>query len=82
MDGRGNSRSVILCVDDHWAALELRKRVLEKAGYTALVATTARKALEIFRTRRVDLVLTEHVAPAVVDGPTFTATMRADYGPI
>jgi DNA-binding NtrC family response regulator len=46
------------------------------AGYTVLIATRAHEALALFRTHDVDLVLTEHVAPATVDGPTLPAAMK------
>jgi len=75
MRGRGSGRT-ILCIDDHEIGLKVRKQVLEMAGYTVLIATRAHEALELFRTYHVDLVLTEHVAPAIVDGPTLAATMK------
>ena len=71
-----HSRPVILCVDDQETGLELRKRVLEKAGYRVLTATSAHKALEVFRGSHVDLVLTEHVLPIIVGGPALAATMK------
>jgi CheY-like chemotaxis protein len=68
------SRPIILCVDDQQTGLELRKRVLENAGYSVLTATSAQQALEIFGTNHVDLVLTEH--PTIVGGPALAATMK------
>jgi CheY-like chemotaxis protein len=76
MSARGHFRPVILCVDDQEAGLELRKRVLEKAGYKALIASSVHKALEIFRANHIDLVLTEHVRPAIVGGPALAATLK------
>jgi two-component system response regulator SaeR len=76
MKAQSHSRPVILCVDDHETGLQLRKRLLEKVGYMVLVARTAHKALDIFRARQVDLVLTERVAPALVDAPTIAAAMK------
>jgi len=67
---------VILCVDDHELGLRVRKRVLEIAGYTVLIATRAREALELFRKNHIDLVLTEHVISATDYGPTLVATMK------
>jgi CheY-like chemotaxis protein len=60
-----NARLVILCLDDQATALELeiRKRVLEIAGYRVMTATTGDDALELFRKNRVDLVLTEEIQP-------------------
>ena len=60
-----NARLVILCLDDQATALELeiRKRVLEIAGYRVMTATTGHDALELFRKKHVDLVLTEEIEP-------------------
>ncbi|MGZ4892409.1 MAG: response regulator [Halobacteriota archaeon] len=76
MSAKDHLRPVILCVDDQEAGLELRKRVLRKAGYKALIASSAHKALEIFRANHIDLVLTEHVRPAIIGGPTLAATLK------
>lgn len=41
-----------------------------------LIASSAHKALEIFRKSRVDLVLTEHIVPATTGSPTLAATLK------
>ena len=78
MNLQGYSRPSILCVDDTETETqrELFRRVLETAGFTVLIATSVHKALEIFRKNRVDLVLTEHIAPATTRSPTLAATMK------
>jgi CheY-like chemotaxis protein len=76
MTARGNSRRVILCVDDQRDGLGLRQQVLERAGYKTLATTSARKALELFRMHHIDLVLTEHMAPAMLAGHTLAAIMK------
>ena len=78
MNTQGYSRPVILCVDHRETETQrdLFRRVLETAGYTVLIATSAHKALEIFRKNHVDLVLTEHMAPATIGGPTLAATVK------
>ena len=58
-------KAVILCVDDEENALALRKRVLQKAGYEVLTALSGGEALEILRSRTVDLVLTDHLMPGI-----------------
>src|ERR1700739_4062193 len=58
-------KAVILCVDDEENALTLRKRVLQKAGYEVLTALSGREALAILASRRVDLVLTDHLMPGI-----------------
>ncbi len=77
MNAQRRSQPVILCIDDPRTALELniRKRVLETAGYRVLTTTTAHEALEIFRDNHVDLVLTEQGLPTFTDGFTL-ATMK------
>jgi DNA-binding response OmpR family regulator len=50
--------------------------VLERAGYKVLTATRAHKALEIFRKNHVDLVLTEHVLPAIIGQTAVAATLK------
>lgn len=76
MNAQGHSRPVILCVDDHQTGLDIRKRLLERAGYRVLTAASAHQALEIFRKSHVDLVLAEHVAPNCIDGPTLAAAIK------
>src|SRR5215510_15096268 len=76
MDAPNHPRTVILCVDDEEIPLEVRKQVLEMAGYRVLTATSASQALEIFRNNHVDLVLTEHIAPAAFGGGTLAAALK------
>ena len=57
------NKAVILCVDDEENPLVLRKLVLQKAGYEVITARSAKEALEISRSRGVDLVLTDHLMP-------------------
>jgi len=52
---------VILCVDDELPGLRARTMVLEAAGYQVVPTTNASEALEIFKTRRIDLVITDHL---------------------
>jgi two-component system, OmpR family, response regulator SaeR len=76
MSAQRHSRPVILCVDDQETGLEIRKRMLQSAGYRVLISRNAHQALEIFRENRVDLVLTEHVVPTCMDAPTLAATLK------
>lgn len=72
----GHSPAVILCVDDQNVALDLRKQVLRKAGYSVLTATTAQQALDSLRTNQVDRVLTDHLLPTI-SGTTLAAKMKS-----
>jgi DNA-binding NtrC family response regulator len=56
---------VILCVDDEDNPLELRRLVLQKAGYDVLTARSAEEALQIISARSVDLVLSDHLMPGL-----------------
>jgi CheY-like chemotaxis protein len=54
-------KPTLLCVDDNQTALQVRKLVLESAGYTVLVASDPATAMELFSSSAVDLVLSDHV---------------------
>ncbi len=76
MDDQSHFASVILCVDDEGAGIELRRRVLEKLGFRTLIATSASQALEIFRENHIDLVLMERIHPAMIGGRSLAATLK------
>ena len=59
------ARSVILCIDDEAKLLMIRQMVLSAAGYTVLSAADGRTGLELFRSKHVDLVITDHLLPDV-----------------
>ena len=56
-------RSVILCVDDEENPLMLRKLVLQKAGFEVITANSAKQALKLLGSRKVDLVLSDQLIP-------------------
>lgn len=58
-------RFVILCVDDEPVSLIVRTRVLEKAGYEVIPASSAAEALEALQLHSVDLVLTDLLMPGM-----------------
>lgn len=41
-------KPVLLCIDDELGGLEVRKMVLESAGYAVLTAGSGKAGLEIF----------------------------------
>ena len=61
----GEHKAVILCVDDEQNPLTLRKLVLQKAGYEVLTASSGKEALELVTSRKVDLVLSDHLMPGM-----------------
>ena len=67
---------VILCVDDNHLLLDIRAEVLERAGYVVLRAATADAALELFKTNKVDLVITDHLLEQGGTGTDLVASVR------
>jgi CheY-like chemotaxis protein len=65
----------ILCVDDESAALFLRRTVLERAGYRVFTALNAEEALQIFGSREISLVISDHLLPGVT-GTEMARTMK------
>jgi len=67
----------ILCIDDEALGLEIRKTVLERAGYQVLVATDGPAGLSIFRERSVDGVVLDYYMPEM-DGGVVAEAMRRE----
>ena len=63
----------ILVVDDEPSLLRSARRVLEKKGYTTLLADRGSRAIETFRERhdRIDLVLLDMVMPEMDGGEVY-----------
>ena len=57
--------TTILCVDDEENQLTLRRLMLEKAGYRVLIAESPAKAIELFRSDAVDLVIVDYYMPGM-----------------
>jgi CheY-like chemotaxis protein len=72
------NKAVILCVDDEELPLTLRKLVLEKAGYEVITALSAATALQVLKTTKVDLVLSDHLMPATT-GAELARELKANY---
>jgi CheY-like chemotaxis protein len=72
----GDVRPVILCIDEEENALEIRKQVLESAGYRVMTASNPSVALEILRKQHVDLALTEHIPLPIAGSPTLAAIIK------
>jgi two-component system, cell cycle sensor histidine kinase and response regulator CckA len=55
----------ILLVDDEASLVEMTARILEKLGYTVVIATSSSKALRLFQSQpeRFDLVITDMAMP-------------------
>jgi CheY-like chemotaxis protein len=54
------SSMTILCVEDERLQLQMRKMLLESAGFVVLEAQSANEALELFQSREVDAVVMDY----------------------
>ena len=62
------SKPFILCVDDEELGLQIRKAVLERAGYSVLTALNGREGLDAFSSDPVDLVILDYSMPGMHGG--------------
>ncbi len=74
---QGGSETILL-VDDEEMVADIGKDLLEKLGYTVLVAAGGTEAIKLFRRHRdqVDLVILDMIMPDMSGGETFSR-MRA-----
>jgi DNA-binding response OmpR family regulator len=68
--------AVILCVDDEPLLLKVRELVLRGQGYKVETAPDAFKAMTIFESRDIDLVVTDYILPGE-DGIEMARKMKA-----
>ena len=69
-------KPTILCIDDDKTGVNLRKAVLQSAGYSVLTATCGREAIEIIESdSRIDLVIVDYLMPGM-DGTMVAAAIR------
>jgi CheY-like chemotaxis protein len=57
------SKPVLLCIDDELDGLEVRKMVLESAGYSVFTAGNGKAGLELFTSQFIDLVILDYAMP-------------------
>jgi CheY-like chemotaxis protein len=67
----------ILCIDDEALGLEIRKAVLEQAGYNVLTAVDGATGLSLFRGNTIDGVVLDYYMPEM-DGGAVAKTMRTE----
>jgi CheY-like chemotaxis protein len=67
----------ILCIDDEALGLEIRKAVLERAGYRVLTAVDGSAGLSLFRGNAIDGVVLDYYMPEM-DGGAVAETMRRE----
>jgi CheY-like chemotaxis protein len=67
----------ILCIDDEALGLEIRKAVLERAGYQVLTAVDGPAGLSLFRGNAIDGVVLDYYMPEM-DGGAVAEAMRRE----
>lgn len=67
----------ILCIDDEALGLQIRRAVLERAGYQVLTAIDGPTGLSLFRGNEVDGVVLDYYMPEM-DGGVVAETMRRE----
>lgn len=67
----------ILCIDDEALGLEIRKAVLERAGYQVLTAVDGATGLSLFRGNAIDGVVLDYYMPEM-DGGAVAEAMRRE----
>lgn len=65
----------ILCIDDEVLGLQIRRAVLEKAGFHVLTANNGPQGLLLFADHSVDAVLLDYLMPDM-DGGSVAVLMR------
>ncbi len=70
-------KKVILIVEDDPQDLKLSRDLLEASGYASLEATNGKKAVELAREKKPDLILMDIQMP-VMDGFEATKILKAD----
>jgi CheY-like chemotaxis protein len=66
---------LVLCVDDELVGLQVRKLLLERAGYRVLAAEDGPAGLEIFAAEQVEAVVLDYSMPGMHGGEV-AARMR------
>jgi CheY-like chemotaxis protein len=60
--------NLVLCVDDEFVGLQVRKLLLERAGYRVLTASNGPSGLEIFAAEPVEVVVLDYSMPGMHGG--------------
>lgn len=67
---------VVLCIDDEVVGLEVRKLMLQRAGYQVLTAHDGPSGISIFNEHKVDAVVLDYSMPGMHGGEV-AARLRA-----
>jgi CheY-like chemotaxis protein len=71
----GQVSSLVLCVDDEPIGLQVRKILLERAGYRVLTAEDGQVGLSLFNKQPVEVVVLDYSMPGM-DGGEVATRMR------
>jgi CheY-like chemotaxis protein len=71
-----SAQFTVLCVDDEAIGLQIRKALLEHAGYHVLTALSGEEGLVLLEGHAVDVVLLDYLMPGM-NGGEVAARMRA-----
>lgn len=71
------TNSLILCIDDEVLGLQIRKVVLERAGYQVLTAADGESGLNLFEKYAVDAVILDYFMPGMNGGEVAVQMRRA-----
>ena len=67
----------VLVVEDEWAIADWLDALLVEEGYHVVVASNGKRAIEILRDQKPDLILTDFMMP-IMDGPALLQAIAAD----
>lgn len=68
---------MILCIDDEVLGLQIRKAVLERAGYRVLTALDGQSGISLFLHQPVDAVVLDYYMPGM-DGGKVASVLRSE----
>jgi CheY-like chemotaxis protein len=71
-----SDRPRLLCIDDEELGLNVRKALLERAGYEVLTAPDGASGIDVFTAHRIDGVVVDYMLPDA-DGGQIAARMRS-----
>ncbi len=63
-----DARRLILCVDDETVGLQVRRMLLERAGYRVLTAPDGPSGLQLFAQQPVEAVVLDYAMPGMTGG--------------
>ena len=67
-----NPPHLILCVDDETVGLQVRKMLLERAGYRVLTALDGQSGIDLFTQQPVEAVVLDYSMPGMSGGEVAT----------